>query len=145
MVTVAFQKAKEIPPTSGQFMVILQNHGIQRAVEIFDHFNKLNPGSIQIPEANFNAMGYRLINQGQVQDACEIMRLNAESYPDHANCWDSYADALLAAGDNTKAAECYRKALEVVDNDETINDNFRTTIKNNANNFLNNLNQEENN
>jgi hypothetical protein len=62
--------------------------------------------------------------------------LNAEKYPNSANCWDSYADGCLGAGDTTMAITCYKKVLELVDNDPTPNADLLQTIKTNAENFL---------
>lgn len=145
LLTVKFQPASEVPPTTAQFMAILQQQSVTEAVALYDKFKIINPDAIQIPEGNINMFGYGLINQGRTSEACEVMRINAETYPHHANCWDSYADALLADGNNAKAAECFKKLLEVVEADEVLNDNTKTVIINNANNFLNNINQENNN
>ena len=60
-----------------------------------------------------NALGYRLLNQGQPQDAIEIFRINTEFYPDEANPWDSLAEACLRAGDKEGALKYYRRALEI--------------------------------
>ncbi|MFH2035474.1 MAG: hypothetical protein ABIJ45_03650, partial [Candidatus Zixiibacteriota bacterium] len=94
-------------------------------------------GSITFPEAVFNQLGYQLINQGQLEDAITIMRLNAEAYPNSANCWDSYADACLAAQDTAMARTCYETVLKVLPDDQNLGADLINTLTTNANNFLN--------
>ena len=40
-----------------------------------------------------NAFGYELIGAGRINDALEVLKLNAEIYPQSANCLDSLGEA----------------------------------------------------
>jgi hypothetical protein len=65
------------------------------------------------PEVTINALGYRLLNARRVPQAVMVFRLNTTAFPQSANVWDSYGEALLAAGDHPGAIASYRRALSI--------------------------------
>lgn len=67
----------------------------------------------QYTEIAVNAMGYALMNQGQLPAAVRLFELNAESYPNSFNVWDSLAESYMTSGDNKKAIEHYNKSLAI--------------------------------
>ena len=61
-----------------------------------------------------NTLGYAYLYGAEDPDkAVEIFRLNTELFPEIANCWDSYGEALRQKGDNAAARKAYSKALEI--------------------------------
>ena len=64
-------------------------------------------------ETTINEIGYDLINAARYDDAVEVLSLNTEVFPESPNVWDSLAEALMKNGDRKKAAEYYRKVLEL--------------------------------
>lgn len=65
------------------------------------------------PEAEVNAAGYRLVNAGKLPAALAVFRINTRAFPGSANAWDSYGEALLAAGRREEGIDAYRKALAI--------------------------------
>jgi tetratricopeptide (TPR) repeat protein len=51
--------------------------------------------------------------------ALELFKLNVELFPNVANCWDSYGEALTKAGNKKEAITAYEKALAIRPNLET--------------------------
>ena len=49
----------------------------------------------------------------QVKNALAIFKLNAETFPDSANVYDSYGEALLESGNKEKAIENYLKSVKI--------------------------------
>jgi dienelactone hydrolase len=137
-VTVAYHKGGELPPTADQFLDIINEYGTAKGVEIFEKFRKLYPDLELLQEARFNVLGYQMLQANRPDDAVRIFRMNAETFPASANVWDSYADGCLAVGDIKTATTCYKKVLEILPSDTTLNDQMRNTIKTNAENFLGN-------
>jgi len=131
-ITVSTITAEQKPPTSDEFMAIIQSQGALRAVELYERFKTSAPGTIAFQEANMNAIGYRLLQTGRTSEAVEIFRITAEAFPNSANVWDSYADGCQAVGDTEQAIACYRKVLEVLPTDQAVNDQLRTTLQQNA-------------
>jgi tetratricopeptide (TPR) repeat protein len=64
-------------------------------------------------EAELNAAGYRLMAAQRTAQAIEIFKLNTELYPDSANVYDSYGEALANAGKREEAIKAYEKALQI--------------------------------
>ena len=63
---------------------------------------------------------------------CELFQMNVDAYPNSANTYDSLSDALLAAGNRKEALRIAEKALEVLDKDKSVPDEFRAAIKESA-------------
>ena len=105
---------------------------VEKAVELYNKFEESDPGSITFPEATINFMGYQAMQQGQNDDAIALFKLNADTYPNSANVWDSYSDGLQAIGDNAGALECYKKVLEILPIDTLIGEGLKETLRTNA-------------
>ena len=59
-----------------------------------------------IVEASINAMGYQLLEDGEIDAAIKVFDLNTRTFPLSANTWDSLADAMMTKG-NYKTAILY--------------------------------------
>ncbi|MCB0463347.1 MAG: serine hydrolase [Flavobacteriaceae bacterium] len=67
-----------------------------------------------------NALGYAyLYEANDVDKAVELFKLNTELFPDIANCWDSYGEALAKSGKKEEAIKAYEKALTIRPNLES--------------------------
>ena len=66
-----------------------------------------------------NEIGYEYLFDGDIKSATEILKLNTELYPDIANCWDSYGEALLEKGEKELSLKAYKKALSINPNMES--------------------------
>lgn len=59
-----------------------------------------------------NDLGYQVINQFP-QASLKLFELNTLSYPESANAYDSYAEALYQAGQYGKSKVNYKKAFDI--------------------------------
>jgi predicted alpha/beta superfamily hydrolase len=75
--------------------------------------------TVDISEATFNTIGYRLLQNGEIDKAIEIFEYNVKLYPESANVYDSLAEALEQSGRTKEAAENYEIAVQ---NGKKIND-----------------------
>jgi len=73
-----------------------------------------------LPEYIVNLIGYEHLGLQDTGTALEIMKLNANSYPESANAQDSLADAYLAAGDVASALTAAKRTLELLDADTRV-------------------------
>lgn len=64
-------------------------------------------------EWQINLLGHGLIWEKRYEEAKQVFGFNIDEYPESANVYDSYGDALLAEGDQAGALEYFRKAVEV--------------------------------
>jgi tetratricopeptide (TPR) repeat protein len=71
-----------------------------------------NPG-VYFDENEFNALGYRFLGQGRVDEAIAVFRLNVERYPESWNVYDSLGEAHALKGNTERAIELYRRSVEL--------------------------------
>jgi len=81
-------------------------------------------------EAAINQLGYTLIAKKRYNDAVEVLKLNAEFYPNSANVYYSLDDALAAAGRTDDAIKAYEKAVAIEPNTQTSVDALKRLKKN---------------
>jgi glyoxylase-like metal-dependent hydrolase (beta-lactamase superfamily II) len=87
---------------AGEFAI--QKVVAQREVETSNYF---------FLEAEFNALGYRFLQQEKAGQAAAMFKINVELFPESWNVYDSLGEALLAAGDREAAIAMYEKSLEI--------------------------------
>ena len=64
-------------------------------------------------ETALNALGYRLLRRGAIEESIEVFRFNTELYPRSGNVFDSLAEALLASGDMQAALDNYETSVRL--------------------------------
>ena len=64
-------------------------------------------------EVDINSMGYRLMGNSQLPAAIQLFELNAESYPQSFNVFDSLAEAYMNNNQNDLAIQFYEKSVEI--------------------------------
>ncbi|MFH1314259.1 MAG: hypothetical protein ABIJ00_13670 [Candidatus Eisenbacteria bacterium] len=134
-VVLTDMEALERPPSQDEFTAILAGGDVETAVEIFRKFRAAEPDLILFREAVMNMTGYRYLQRGMPGEAVELFKMNAYTYPRSANCWDSLAEAYIAAGDNAHALECVEMMLEVLPTDENLGDDLRQALETNAESY----------
>jgi hypothetical protein len=91
----------------------LAGEGVSAVGDALDRYLERRPDRWTTSEAEINRLGYTLMGEGQIEAAIAVFQHNADRYPASANCYDSLAEAHLAAGHHEQAIALYRKALEV--------------------------------
>lgn len=64
-------------------------------------------------EAELNAYGYALLNQGDQEGAIKYLKMNTEKHPESANAWDSLGEAYAIKGDKENAIKNFKKSLSL--------------------------------
>jgi len=77
------------------FMVISQRYGI----------------TVKTPELVINVLGYRYLQEQDLDKAITVFKTNVERYPKSANVYDSLGEAYENQGNREKAAKNYQKAV----------------------------------
>ncbi len=70
-------------------------------------------GGYNFGAASLDAFGHELLDLKDNDGALAVWRLNAEEFPRSGNAWETLAEGYEAAGRQTLAEICYRKALEL--------------------------------
>jgi CubicO group peptidase (beta-lactamase class C family) len=92
----------------------------QGIAEGIDQFNKLKSDKelYSYNERELNLLGYNYLRANKNEEAIAIFKLNILEYPKSGNVYDSYAEALMAKGENKGAIENYKKSLELNPNNK---------------------------
>ena len=119
-------KEKPVISRNAQILDLLdQPGGPAKVSQMLADARKKDPKTSIFPEDVVNILGYEYMQSGDNKRALEILKLNAEAYPDSANVYDSLGDAYLANGDKQLALESSKKALGLLPNDPSIKDEQR--------------------
>ncbi len=88
-------------------------HAEAEGLHLEDTIRLLPAGDFVVDEAALNLLGYRFLGEGHVEQAIAVFEINADAFPTSWNVSDSLGEAWLAAGDRERAAELYRRSLEL--------------------------------
>ncbi|MFL5771950.1 MAG: alpha/beta hydrolase-fold protein [Flavisolibacter sp.] len=96
---------------------------------IRDHFNELSKkyGYNVIPlHDDINQISRFLRNDpARIQDAIELLEMNAINYPTSSTVQEILGDTWLKAGDKTKASTAYKKALQLNPSSSSVADKLK--------------------
>lgn len=93
-----------------------QENGIGPALEKYRQLKKNQASKYDFTEWELNRVGYQIMeNEGDLEAAEKVFKLNMEEYPEAANPHDSYADYLIEKGDKEAAKEHFQKAISMAE------------------------------
>jgi carboxyl-terminal processing protease len=109
---LALRKAK-LGSAAELFGKALAEGGVPAAEKKLKKLLKSRPNGPVFDEADFNALGYRLLQGNRLDSALYVFEKATRLYPDSWNAWDSLGEAAAKAGRNEQAIANYRKSLEL--------------------------------
>ena len=94
---------------------VLDEEGIDSAVARYHTLRSRYYGrdTYNFGEFSLNGLGYLWLRDGRTEEAVAIFQLNAETFPESANVYDSLGDGLKAAGMPQAALRAYMAAFEL--------------------------------
>ncbi len=98
---------------SAPFFRALRTSGANEAVNVYHRIRAADLDAVLFTEARLNMIAYQYLQNGDIDAALALFRLNIETYPRSANVYDSYGEALLAKGDTASAIINYQKSLHL--------------------------------
>lgn len=134
------KKAGEAPPREFELAAMVrEQRSVDQLRQIFQKAQAKDPDVPVFRETTINQLGYEFLFQGNNALAVDLFRLNVEAFPQSANAFDSLSEAYERSGNKELAIENARKALELLPNDESINDQRRELIRRGAEDRLKKL------
>jgi hypothetical protein len=118
-----------------------QPGGAAKVAGMLEQVRERDPKAVLFSEFLVNLLGYEHLQLGDTRGAVEIMKLNASAYPHSPNAFDSLSDAYLADGQKELALKNAKKALELLVNDTTDDEQRRNAIRDSAEQKLKQLDQ----
>ncbi|SHL58230.1 serine hydrolase [Chryseobacterium polytrichastri] len=101
---------------------IMAKQGLAMGVEKIKQLK--NSEAYIIQEVDMNEGAYQLLQAGKMQEALEMLKLNAETFPSSGNVYDSLGEAYLKTGNKELAIINYKKAVEL----DSKNDNAKKML-----------------
>jgi tetratricopeptide (TPR) repeat protein len=98
-------------PVAEALLPIITEKGIESALQSYRTLKQSS--DYYVSESQLNVLGYRLLGVKKVREAIEIFKLNAETYPQSANVYDSLGEAYMISGDKELAIRNYKRAVEL--------------------------------
>jgi predicted negative regulator of RcsB-dependent stress response len=92
----------------------LYKTNVDDAISMY-HDVKTDTINYRVSESDINQLGYLLLNENRVDAATKVFKLNMSEYPQSANVYDSYGDALLMQGDSLQALANFKKCFKMDD------------------------------
>jgi len=92
---------------------IVETEGIEAAISAYKKVKLEEFDSYDFSEQQLNNLGYYYLQNGRMDEALAIFKLNIEAFPLASNPYDSYAEALMAKGDKEGAIENYKKSIDI--------------------------------
>jgi dienelactone hydrolase len=113
--------------------VLAQPGGASKARALYDANKKKGAaGAVLFPEAELNAYGYQMMQEGRGKEAITVFQMNVDEHPQSANAYDSLSDAYLADGNKVEALKHAEKALVLLPNDTRIPDEVKALVRESA-------------
>jgi dienelactone hydrolase len=126
---VAHKPAAPLVPSVNELLNLIHREGIDAAVKTAKEIQSQSPGEVVVNEQIFNQAGYDLMAGKQFEDAVRILEFVTYIYPQSANAADSLGDAYLSAGQKEKALAAFRRTLELLRLDPTLDSAKKTAIE----------------
>ncbi len=109
-IIIFFRQSQE--SAAAKLEALIRDQGLEKALAEFNQ-NIRPKNTYFIDEREFNALGYQLLNSGEVEAAIAVLIIYTEEFPGSWNAWDSLGEAYTNAGDREKAIESYNKSLSL--------------------------------
>jgi imidazolonepropionase-like amidohydrolase len=98
---------------AGVLFKTIRDKNIEAAIRQYHQLKSSAADRYDFSEPELNYLGYQLMSMKRIKEAIQILKLNADAYPQSANVYDSLGEAYLNDGDNRLAAENYAKSLQL--------------------------------
>lgn len=110
---ILFNQPYDMPKKSLAFALadLIHANGLKAGLSKVNELK--SSGIYRLDEDEMNAVGYDFLNVNKTAEAIEIFKINVETFPGSANCYDSLGEAYLKNGDKKLAAVNYKKAVEM--------------------------------
>jgi tetratricopeptide (TPR) repeat protein len=91
----------------------IRSDGIKTGINKYQELLANPQPPIYFDESEFNDLGYRLMQSGNLAGALQVFLMNVALYPGSANAHDSLGECYMRSGENEKAVASYKKSLEI--------------------------------
>lgn len=131
-VSFRYLEALPSPPSYAELLRIISEQGAARGEQIYREVLKRDPSARVIGEQSINDLGDELVGSGKLDEALLVLRLNAERFPRSTGVYEGLAEVYKKKGNQACTAYAYRKLLEVLPQDASLDESAKATLQRNA-------------
>jgi CubicO group peptidase (beta-lactamase class C family) len=91
----------------------ISEKGVEAAIKEYHTLKDNQPEDYDFNELELNNLGYRYLQEGEVETAIAIFKLNVQAYPESSNTYDSLGESYMEQGNIELAILNYKKSLEL--------------------------------
>ena len=113
------------PSINEALMDLVLSDSITAAINKYHELKKNNANDYNFKESQLNNFGYQLLQAGKIDQALVLLKLNAESYPQSSNVYDSMGEAYMIKGNKEEAIKNYEKSLQLNPKNKNAEDNIK--------------------
>lgn len=121
-----FPSPQDKKPVGAVVYDTIEKEGLQAAIRKYQALKQEQPDAYAFTPGQLNLVGRRLLQHGKNREALEILKMNAELFPDMASIADTLGDAYTAVGDNQNAIQTFKKSLAIDPSDTSATESLRT-------------------
>jgi polyisoprenoid-binding protein YceI len=104
----------------------VEKEGLEAALRQYQELKQQQSDAYAFGSGQLNLVGRKLLQHGKNKEALEILKMNAELFPNEAAAiFDSLGDAYLAVGDNESAGQSFKKSLALDPSDTSAIESLR--------------------
>jgi tetratricopeptide (TPR) repeat protein len=111
---ILYDRPYALPKRSvaGEIERVITGEGTAKAVAEFDRMKAL-ADAFDVNENELNNLGYRLLQDGKVQEAIAVFTMNVGTFPRSWNVYDSLGEAYMTDGRIELAIVNYERSVEL--------------------------------
>lgn len=128
--TLETKAAVKPAPTQTEFLTLLREQGLSRALPLYEQAKKADPEAPLFRETTYISMGYRLLESGKQQAAIELFQFGTTLYPASARMLIGLSEAYTAAGNKEQAIQQMERSEGLLIGDANLNEAQRNNLKN---------------
>ncbi|HSG82037.1 MAG TPA: tetratricopeptide repeat protein, partial [Gemmatimonadota bacterium] len=110
---IEIEAPKKLPSIGQAIANTIMHKGIEVGIEEYHRLRREQPNDYDFTEPHLNALGRALLQHNRVEYAIAVFELNAETYPNSADCYAGLGEAYTILGDKEKAIASYKRSLEL--------------------------------
>lgn len=101
------------------------NDSIQVAVNKYHELKKDHYDEYNFKDSLLKYVANQLLQGGKIDQAIELFKLNAESFPELSNSFDCLGEAYMKKGDKMESKKYFEKSISIDPHDQTAADNLK--------------------
>jgi CubicO group peptidase (beta-lactamase class C family) len=121
--------APVLQPVAVAVYETIEKSGVEAGIARYRELKASRASEFDLGEPQLNDLGYELLQQKRTTDAIEVLKLNAELFPQSGNTYDSLAEAYMKGGQKELAIKNYAKSLELNPGNRHAVDQLATLMK----------------